>query len=95
MFTFASLSPKLSSLYDNRALGCVIVDSCFVEQIDHRTRIHTVYYDVVLTQPKSTIYNLPRQFTSLIIRDRVTILDGKSLPLTWIWNIPSTCLGSR
>ena len=26
---------------------------------------------------------------------RVTILDGYNLPLTRIWNVPSTCLGSR
>ena len=26
---------------------------------------------------------------------RVTILDGKNLRLTGIWNVPSTCLGSR
>ena len=25
---------------------------------------------------------------------RATILDGKNLPLTWIWNLPSTCLGA-
>ena len=25
---------------------------------------------------------------------RVTILDGENLLLTWIWNVPSTCLGS-
>ena len=26
---------------------------------------------------------------------RVTVQDGKNLPLTYIWNVPSSCLGSR
>ena len=34
---------------------------------------------------------LSRNFRSTY---RVTILDGKNLPLTWVWNVPSTCLGN-
>ena len=28
------------------------------------------------------------------VSTRVTILDGKNLLLTWIWNVQSTCLSS-
>ena len=29
------------------------------------------------------------------VQYRVTIVVVKYLPLTWIWNVPSTCLGRR
>ena len=30
-----------------------------------------------------------------VLTYRVTIPDGNNLLLTWIWNVPSSCLGSR
>ena len=32
---------------------------------------------------------------ALVEEFRVTILRGNNLPLTWIWDVPPSCLGSR
>ena len=34
-------------------------------------------------------------YSDLALMYRVTNLDGYNLPLTWVWEVPSSCPGSR
>ena len=53
---------------------------------------------LLLLQPKKIMYyvsNLQNWPNLVNLKYRVTTLLGNSLPLTYIWDVPPSCLGSR